>query len=96
MSDRLSNGRQKAVAKLSILFYKTIGAQVGQPDGLQSAIAAFKTTDLAGEPITEASGEIRVFIANNWERQKVVEVRQNLPYPMSVLSMSVWTRVEGG
>ena len=91
----LSNSRKKGVAKIAIKILKTIGLKVGAPDKLQSNFAAMKTSDTAGEPIQEITGDVRLFVGNNWERQKIIEVRQNLPYPLSVLGMSVWTRVEG-
>jgi hypothetical protein len=91
----LSNSRKKGVAKVAIKILNSIGFKVGAPDKLQSNFASLKTSDLAGEPIQEITGEIRTFVGNNWERQKIIEIRQNLPYPLSVLGMSVWTRVEG-
>jgi hypothetical protein len=95
MGESRSQSRKKAVTKVSLLFYKTLGAKVGEPELLESNFAALKTTDLAGEPLTTFSGEVRVFMANNWERQKVIQIKQDLPYPMTVLSMSVWTKVTG-
>jgi hypothetical protein len=90
-----SQSRKKAVTKVSLLFYKTLGAKVGEPGLLETNFAALKTSDLADEPLSTFSGEVRVFMANNWERQKVIQIKQDLPYPMTVLSMSVWTKVTG-
>ena len=93
LANRLSSSRAKGVAKISIKFFKTKGAKIGQPDKIQTNHVALQTTDITDSPLSEATGEVRIFAANDWEREKIIEVRQNLPYPMTVLSMSIWTEM---
>jgi len=96
LGDRLSNSRKKAVSKCSFKVYKTKGAQIGPENKRKAPLIARTTSDTAGSPIAVETGEHRLFIANGWKREKVIEISQNLPYPLSVLSMAVWVEVEGG
>ena len=96
LADRLSMSRKKAVSKVSVKLYNTIGAKIGQQGKQLTNHPAVSTTDAAGETIDLETAETRVFIASDWKREKVLEIKQDLPYPMTVLSMSVWVRAEGG
>ena len=96
LGDRLSSSRKKAVSKCSFKVYNSKGALIGPPDKRKAPLILRKTTNVVDEAIAVETGEHRIFIANDWKREKDIEIEQNLPYPLTVLSMAVWTRVEGG
>ena len=96
LSDRLSASRKKATSKCSFKVYNTIGATAGPPDKRKAPLLQRNTLEVADQTVSVETGEYRVFFANDWKREKDVEIEQNLPYPLTVLSMAVWTRVEGG
>ena len=96
LGDRLSSSRKKAVSKCSFKVYNTIGALIGKPDGRKAPLIQRNTFDVVDQPVAVETGEHRIFIANDWKREKDIEIEQNLPYPLTVLSMAVWTRTEGG
>jgi hypothetical protein len=96
LGDRLSASRKKAVSKCSFKVYNSKGALIGPPDKRKAPLIQRKTTDIADEAIAVDTGEHRIFMANDWKREKDIEIEQNLPYPLTVLSMAVWTRAEGG
>ncbi len=96
LADRLSSSRKKAVSKCSFKVYKSKGAQIGQENKRKAPLVQRTTFDVADEAIPLQTNEYRLFMANDWKREKVIEITQNLPYPLTVLSMSIWTEVEGG
>ena len=53
----------------------------------------FDETDTAIDP---RSGDFVLNIGSDWRRDKIIEVKQDLPYPMTVLSLAAWTEVKGG
>jgi hypothetical protein len=53
------------------------------------------TNDLAGEEVAVETGQLRFFIGSDWEREKLIEVRQDLPYPMTVLSITSLVKIGG-
>ena len=54
-----------------------------------------KTSDVAGQEISLVTAERRFFIGSDYEREKLIEVSQDLPYPMTVLSVASNVNVEG-
>jgi len=40
--------------------------------------------------------EKRFYMAQDFNNQKLLEIKQTLPYPMTVLSLSAWVEVYGG
>jgi hypothetical protein len=96
LADRRSQSRVKGVVKVALQLYKTVGATIGEPNKAQSNYAAFSSEDKAGEPLTPSSEQIRVFTSNSWTREKIIQVKQSTPNPMTVLSMAVWVDTGGG
>lgn len=92
---RLSQSRVKCVSKVTVRFLDTKGAKVGEQGRQPSSFPVVKTTDIVGEPINTVTGERRFFIGSDWDREKVIEVIQDLPYPMTVLSVATTVEVEG-
>ena len=92
---RLSQSRVKAVSKIIVRFLNTKGAQVGEQGNQLTNFPVLKTTDPAGQAITLKTGQQRFFVGSNYEREKVIEVKQDLPYPMTVLSIATNVDVEG-
>ncbi|QDP54608.1 MAG: hypothetical protein Tp118DCM00d2C30442581_46 [Prokaryotic dsDNA virus sp.] len=93
---RISQSRVKAMSKVIARFLNTKGAKIGEQGKQPTNFPVAKTTDKAGEPIALTTGEKRFFTSSDWDREKVIEIIQDLPYPMSVLSLAVWLEVEGG
>jgi hypothetical protein len=96
LGNRLPQSRVKGIVKLIIKFYKTIGASAGEYGRLITSSPTFSTFDETDRPIDARSGDLVVNIGSDWRREKIIEVKQDLPYPMTVLSLSAWTEVKGG
>lgn len=96
LANRLPNSRVKGAVKATIKFLNTIGGKVGEKDKQLTSYPALNTFDPSGQPLELKSGETQFNIGSDWEREKILEIRQDLPYPMTVLSMAVWTEVKGG
>ena len=82
---KLPNSRIKGAVKAVAEFYPTKGGSIREKG---------KTGEIFDE--VEFSGEKKFNIASDWTREKVIEIKQHLPYPMTVLSLAVWTEVKGG
>lgn len=96
LGNRLPNSRVKGAHKVSAKFFKTIGAKIGEMDKQPTNYPAVTTNDPSGESLPLFTGETRLFISSDWEREKIIEVKQDLPYPMTVLSLAIWAEVKGG
>jgi hypothetical protein len=90
-----SQGTVKAITKSIVRFYKSLGGLVGEAGQRLTSIDALRTTDLAGQILEVTTGEERFFHASDWDRNKIIEIRQNLPYSMTVLSLMTDVSMEG-
>ena len=95
LSNRLSQSRVKAVAKMVIRFLNTKGASVGEAGRQLTNFPVVKTTDETGTVIPLKTDSFRFFVGSDYEREKLLEIKQNLPYPMTVLSVASNVNVEG-
>jgi hypothetical protein len=96
LRDRLPNSRVKGTTKVIANFRNTKGAKVGQEGKRLSTFPVLSTSDKAGEVISVETGQFPFFIGSDWQREKVLEVKQDLPHPLTLLSLSCWTQVESG
>ncbi len=85
LMSKLPNSRIKGATKCVAEFYPTQGGSIREKD---------KTGEIL-EPV-EFSGEKRFNIASDWTREKIIEIKQHLPYPMTIISLAVWTEAKGG
>ncbi len=92
---RISQGRVKAISKIFVKFFNTIAGKVGESGRQLSNFSAASTEDSVGKALTLRAGEQRFFVATDFEREKLIEVKQDLPYPMTVLSITSNVDVEG-
>ena len=91
-----SQGRVKAVGKIIARFLNTKGAKIGEEGNHLTNYPTTKTNDITGQAISLVTDSKRFFTASNWDREKVIEVKQDLPYPMTLISLSSWLQLEGG
>ena len=92
---KLSQSRVKAVAKTIVRFFKTKGAKVGEAGRQLTTFPVADTQDPSGQVIDLKTGQQRFFVGSDYEREKLIEVRQDLPYPMTVLSIATHVNAEG-
>jgi len=92
---KLSQSRVKAVAKIIVRFFKTKGAKVGEAGRQLTTFPVADTQDPSGQVIDLKTGQQRFFVGSDYEREKLIEVRQDLPYPMTVLSIATHVNAEG-
>ncbi len=92
---RISQGRVKAISKIFVKLFNTIAGKVGESGRQLSNFSAASTEDSVGKALTLRAGEQRFFVATDFEREKLIEVKQDLPYPMTVLSITSNVDVEG-
>jgi hypothetical protein len=92
---KLSQSRVKAVAKIIVRFFKTKGAKVGEAGRQLTTFPVADTQDSSGQVIDLKTGQQRFFVGSDYEREKLIEVRQDLPYPMTVLSIATHVNAEG-
>ena len=92
---RNSQSRVKAASKIIVRFLNTKGGEVGEQGRQLTSFPTLKTTDPAGQAITVKTGQQRFFVGSDYEREKLIEVKQDLPYPMTVLSIATNIDVEG-
>lgn len=90
-----SQGTVKAITKSIVRFYKSLGGLVGEAGQRLTSIDALSTTDKAGEILEVTTGEQRFLHASDWDRNKIIEIKQNLPYSMTVLSLMTDVSMEG-
>jgi len=90
-----SQSRVKAVAKIIVRFFKTKGAKVGEAGRQLTTFPVADTQDPSGQVIDLKTGQQRFFVGSDYEREKLIEVRQDLPYPMTVLSIATHVNSEG-
>tara|TARA_R100001163_G_C5067808_1_gene207234 strand:- start:3780 stop:6470 length:2691 start_codon:yes stop_codon:yes gene_type:complete len=95
LAGKISQSRVKAVAKMVVRFVNTKGAQVGEAERQLTSFPVVKTTDTTGQVVPLKTDSFRFFVGSDYEREKLVEVRQDLPYPMTVLSIASNINVEG-
>ncbi len=95
LSNRSSQSRVKAVAKMVVRFLNTKGAQVGESGRQLTSFPVVKTTDTTGQVVPLKTDSIRFFVGSDFEREKLLEIKQDLPYPMTVLSVASNVNVEG-
>ena len=93
--NKLSQSRVKAVAKIIVRFFKTKGAKVGEAGRQLTTFPVADTQDPSGQVIDLKTGQQRFFVGSDYEREKLIEVRQDLPYPMTVLSIATHINAEG-
>lgn len=93
--NKLSQSRVKAVAKIIVRFFKTKGAKVGEAGRQLTTFPVADTQDPSGQVIDLKTGQQRFFVGSDYEREKLIEVRQDLPYPMTVLSIATHVNAEG-
>jgi hypothetical protein len=89
--NRLPNSRVKGSVKAIAEFYPTRGGFIGEKGKDLEGITLGDGTTPA-----QVSGEKKFPIKSDWTREKIIEIKQSLPYPMVVLSLAVWTEVRGG
>jgi len=92
---KLSQSRVKAVAQMVVRFFKTKGASVGEQGKQLTTYSVLDTQDSMGKELELKTGQQRFFTSSTYEREKVIEVRQDLPYPMTVLSIATHINTEG-
>ncbi len=92
---KLSQGRVKAISKIIVRFFNTKGAKVGEVGRQLTTFPVADTQDPSGQPISLKTGQQRFFVGSDYEREKLIEVRQDLPYPMTVLSIASEVNAEG-
>ena len=95
MKSSQSQGRVKAVTEVIARFLNTKGAKIGEENQQLTNFAVAKTNDLTGQPISLVVGQKKFFIASDWQREKVIEIKQDLPYPMTLLSLTSNLEMEG-
>ena len=95
LAGKVSQSRVKAVAKMVVRFVNTKGAQVGEAERQLTSFPVVKTTDTTGQVVPLKTDSFRFFVGSDYEREKLIEVRQDLPYPMTVLSIASNVNVEG-
>ena len=95
LANRQSQSRVKAVAKMVIRLLNTKGAQVGEAGRQLTSFPVVKTTDTTGQVVPLKTDSFRFFVGSDFEREKLLEVKQDLPYPMTVLSIATNVNVEG-
>ena len=95
LAGRLSQSRVKAAAKIIVRFFKTKGAKVGEAGRQLTTYNVVDTQDPAGQSIELKTEQQRFFVASDYEREKLIEVSQDLPYSMTVLSIASIVNVEG-
>lgn len=96
LGNRLSQSRVKGIVKLIIKLYKSIGGKAGEYGKDLTTKPAYRTFDETDIAIDPSSGDFVLNIGSDWRRDKIIEVKQDLPYPMTVLSLAAWTEVKGG
>jgi len=92
---KLSQSRVKAVSQMVVRFFKTKGAAVGEKGKQLTTYSVLDTQDSMGKELDLKTGQQRFFTASTYEREKLIEVRQDLPYPMTVLSIATHINAEG-
>ena len=95
LAGKISQSRVKAVSKMVVRFVNTKGAQVGEAERQLTSFPVVKTTDTTGQVVPLKTDSFRFFVGSDYEREKLIEVRQDLPYPMTVLSIASNINVEG-
>ena len=95
LAGRLSQSRVKAASKIIVRFFKTKGAKVGEAGRQLTTYNVVDTQDPAGQSIELKTEQQRFFVASDYEREKLIEVSQDLPYSMTVLSIASIVNVEG-
>ena len=92
----LPNSRVKGVSKMYVKFYNTKQASVGEKDKTATLDEDLDTTSVANNIAEMEIEEKRFYMAQDFNNQKLLEIKQTLPYPMTVLSLSAWVEVYGG
>ena len=95
LATQVSQSRVKAVAKIVVRFLNTKGASVGEAERQLTNFPVVKTTDKVGQVVALTTNSIRFFVGSDYEREKLIEVKQDLPYPMTVISIASNINVEG-
>jgi hypothetical protein len=93
--NKLSQSRVKATSKIIVRFFETKGAKVGEAGRQLTTYPVVDTQDPTGQPVPLKTGQQRFFVGSDYEREKLIEVRQDLPYPMTVLSIASHVNAEG-
>lgn len=87
--------RVKATSKVIARFHNTKGAKVGEAGKQLTTYPVVDTQDVSGQPVALKTGQQRFFVGSDYEREKIMEIKQDLPYPMTVLSIATHINAEG-
>jgi len=77
-------GRLQRVVKAVVRFYRTLGATVGASAGEQETVPWRSATDPMDSPPPLFTGDKEVLFPGDWDTKAQVEVRLNLPLPLTV------------
>lgn len=90
LADGGSQGRKKRISQAVIRFYNTVGATVYSNDGDEMDIPFRKASDSMDEPPPLYTGDKKVKFKQGYDSTAQVIVKQEYPYPMTVLMIQVW------
>ena len=96
LAQRLPNSRVKGTSKIIARLRNSKGMSIGEVGKQKTNLPVLDTTDKAGEPISLEAGQFRFFIGSDYTNEKLLEIEQDLPYPLTLLSLASWVKVEGG
>jgi hypothetical protein len=94
--NKISQSRVKGISKIIVRFLRTKGAQVGEENKQLTNFPVLNTKDNSDSVIELKTGSHRFFASTDFTREKLIEIKQSLPYPMTVLSVTTWINAEGG
>jgi hypothetical protein len=89
-----AQGKKRKISKVLVRFYRSLGGWIGQDDDNLDVLDFRTTEDLMGSPPALFSGIKDFAFRGNWNREARLKIVQDLPLPMTVLSLVPTFRTE--
>lgn len=88
MNTGSSRAARKRISKIHALFHNTIGGEIGTDEECMEPVRYLTTSDPLGVALEPFSGTKTVNLTKGWTLESNIAVRQEQPYPMTVLSLT--------
>ena len=81
-----SQGKQKRIHEVAVKFYETIGGWIGPDEGHLDEIIT-RTTELIGDPPNLYTGDYDMAFPGGYSKNAEILIRQDKPFPMTVICL---------
>ncbi len=90
-----AQGQAKRISDVTVRFFRSLGVRIGAPGDIADAIHFRATDDPMDAPPPLFTGDRRVSFPAGWERDGIVEISGEGPFPATVIAIMPTVRSSG-